>query len=908
MTSNNDDKEAKSESCTNYSGENNSPKISPYLSKSWIKVSSHFPLYSGGKITVCHRQEDPFLLAQNDGAISIINAMKGISIGTVKGSGIIDDDIERSDHEAITSFCLSPNDVTLITAHRNLLLKIADLSIFINGKVDNKLSRYSIETLGRSGHDLPIYHMSFHPSGKFFATGSVDSRVSIWDCQTRYITHTFRHSRKVISGGGLKGSVTSLHWCQNLMKLWLSIGREDGSIHIHDLKTNSIVTIVDHMGAVSCVNWNKECDVFLTAGRDEVVHTYHVLDDNHTQRSDNMMRKDSFARIIYKRVHTLPIYESITSLQILPDLSIYSNYFLKSNIYLVTSGSKGVVRIWRTSKKKKIISKLILVKKQEDTTLFGDENGGYTGSHLINWESKDKNFPHLLVVDSEQNFTFLNLCHEESNLLEPTRTIVGNNGEIIDIKIIPHDKAKLIAVATNSINIKLFDLDKYNCQTMVGHTGIILCLAVSPCGRYLVTCSKDKTIRLWNIYTHKCLAIGEGHSDSISTLALSQKKGKYEVGGACAMKGKGAFVISGSKDRTIKRWNLPGTGVLDGNKNEDKLLELKAVLTKLSHEKDINVVTVAPNDAFICTGSQDKTAKLWHASDLSLAGTLSGHKRSLWDCKFSDQHPVVATSSGDLTVKLWSVADKICLRTFQGHSGTVLRVLFLQNGLQLFSSGGDGLIKLWTIRTNECEMTLDGHGDRVWAMDVSSDGQMLCTASADGKIIVWKDSTIQDEEAERLEQERNILMEQRLANHLRKNEYKLALDMSLSMFKPMQTFKVLVMIIENHRTLGDDYQDILIGYVKSWSIYRIVQVLRYCRDWNTMARNCDVAMLMLRAIIVSIPAETLASEDGVKELMDGIMPYAERHYDRIDGLKTDSYIIDYFLKTMEVMDKVDDLS
>jgi len=320
------------------------------------------------------------------------------------------------------------------------------------------------------------------------------------------------------------------------------------------------------------------------------------------------------------------------------------------------------------------------------------------------------------------------------------------------------------------------------------------------------------------------------------------------------------------------------------------------------------VVTVAPNDAFICTGSQDKTAKLWHASDLSLAGTLSGHKRSLWDCKFSDQHPVVATSSGDLTVKLWSVADKICLRTFQGHSGTVLRVLFLQNGLQLFSSGGDGLIKLWTIRTNECEMTLDGHGDRVWAMDVSSDGQMLCTASADGKIIVWKDSTIQDEEAERLEQERNILMEQRLANHLRKNEYKLALDMSLSMFKPMQTFKVLVMIIENHRTLGDDYQDILIGYVKSWSIYRIVQVLRYCRDWNTMARNCDVAMLMLRAIIVSIPAETLASEDGVKELMDGIMPYAERHYDRIDGLKTDSYIIDYFLKTMEVMDKVDDLS
>merc|ERR1712062_283489 len=151
-------------------------------------------------------------------------------------------------------------------------------------------------------------------------------------------------------------------------------------------------------------------------------------------------------------------------------------------------------------------------------------------------------------------------------------------------------------------------------------------------------------------------------------------------------------------------------------------------------------------------------------------------------------------------------------------------------------------------------------------------------------------------------------MEQRLANHLRKNEYKLALDMSLSMSKPLQTLKVLIMIIENHRTMGMDYQDTLINYVKSWSINRIVQVLRYCRDWNTMARNCDVAMLILRAIIDSIPAETLAAEDGVKDLIEGIMPYAERHYDRIDGLKTDSYIFDYFLKTTEVMKKVDGLS
>merc|ERR1712176_1592828 len=109
--------------------------------------------------------------------------------------------------------------------------------------------------------------------------------------------------------------------------------------------------------------------------------------------------------------------------------------------------------------------------------------------------------------------------------------------------------------------------------------------------------------------------------------------------------------------------------------------------------------------------------------------------------------------------------------------------------------------------------------------------------------------------------------------------------MALNLDKPRQALKVLVMIADEHGTKGLEYRDILIKYIKSWSMSRIVQVLRYCRDWNTGARNCDVAMLMFRAIVVSIPAETLAAEDGVIDIIEGIMPYTERHYERFDRLK-----------------------
>lgn len=39
-------------------------------------------------------------------------------------------------------------------------------------------------------------------------------------------------------------------------------------------------------------------------------------------------------------------------------------------------------------------------------------------------------------------------------------------------------------------------------------------------------------------------------------------------------------------------------------------LSLNAIGTVLAHQKDINCVTVSPNDKLIATASQDKTAKV----------------------------------------------------------------------------------------------------------------------------------------------------------------------------------------------------------------------------------------------------------------------------------------------------------
>lgn len=241
----------------------------------------------------------------------------------------------------------------------------------------------------------------------------------------------------------------------------------------------------------------------------------------------------------------------------------------------------------------------------------------------------------------------------------------------------------------------------------------------------------------------------------------------------------------------------------------------------------------------------------------------------------------------------------------------------------MFSSGSDGLIKLWTIRTNECESTMDGHADKVWALDLSPCGTALFSGGADSKIAVWRDTTKERNDAVREVEEQNIMMEQQLSNHLRRKNYEKALDVALELDKPNQVLRVrnvyflvyahpiavfssspllcsqvLIEVVEKDTKNGRGIETLQKHAVK-WSPDRLKQMLKYCREWNTRARNSHVAMLVVRAVVTTIPAAKLAtSYEGIPEILAGISPYAERHFDRLDRMVGDSYLLDFTLASM----------
>lgn len=284
---------------------------------------------------------------------------------------------------------------------------------------------------------------------------------------------------------------------------------------------------------------------------------------------------------------------------------------------------------------------------------------------------------HIIVsLHADQNILF-------HSLLTHTliRQLIGFNDEITDATFLRtasshHDT--YLALATNSSLIRVYSTETYDARLLSSHTGIVLTLDKGAGGRVLVSGSKDHSARIW---AHSdatvqiqhalwgCVAVCEGHAESVGATAMSRTGGMGDSGGL-------RFMFTGSQDRTIKMWDL-STVPLDLASSSHGVIpepvRPNSLTTHRAHDKDINSLDVAPNDRLLASGSQDKTAKVFDIEyivsgngnirgEIRLLGVCKGHKRGIWNVRFGRTERVLATASGDKTVKLWSLDDFTCLK------------------------------------------------------------------------------------------------------------------------------------------------------------------------------------------------------------------------------------------------------
>ena len=95
-----------------------------------------------------------------------------------------------------------------------------------------------------------------------------------------------------------------------------------------------------------------------------------------------------------------------------------------------------------------------------------------------------------------------------------------------------------------------------------------------------------------------------------------------------------------------------------------------------AHEKSINSVNFSPTGKYIVSGSRDRTIKIWDLTIGILIKTLEGHTDIVNSVKFSPDGSFIASGSRDKTIKIWDVKTGNLIKTLEEHVWDVTCVCF----------------------------------------------------------------------------------------------------------------------------------------------------------------------------------------------------------------------------------------
>jgi WD40 repeat protein len=96
----------------------------------------------------------------------------------------------------------------------------------------------------------------------------------------------------------------------------------------------------------------------------------------------------------------------------------------------------------------------------------------------------------------------------------------------------------------------------------------------------------------------------------------------------------------------------------------------------------------------------------------------------------------LCSGSLDKTIRVWNVEQGTCMKILEGHTGNIRSLIVLGDGKTLCSGSNDNAIRVWDIEKGTCMKVLEDHNGCVISLVVLGDGKTLC-AGANETIRVW---------------------------------------------------------------------------------------------------------------------------------------------------------------------------
>jgi WD40 repeat protein/tetratricopeptide (TPR) repeat protein len=160
---------------------------------------------------------------------------------------------------------------------------------------------------------------------------------------------------------------------------------------------------------------------------------------------------------------------------------------------------------------------------------------------------------------------------------------------------------------------------------VAGHTGPVVCCAVSGDGSFIVSGGEDHTVIAWDAGTGQARVVFHGHAGPGWVTA-------------CAIAPDSSYIVSAGGDATLRIWD-PATG--------------KERATLAGHTGGVTACAIAPDGSYLVSAGEDGTLRLWDPLTGTGRTALTGHDEPVTGCAITPDGAFVVSAGADSTLRLW---------------------------------------------------------------------------------------------------------------------------------------------------------------------------------------------------------------------------------------------------------------
>ena len=368
------------------------------------------------------------------------------------------------------------------------------------------------------------------------------------------------------------------------------------------------------------------------------------------------------------------------------------------------------------------------------------------------------------------------------------------SGEKAASQVVLLDKALLGNIVQNRVDISnLTTKQKYG--SLHGHEDDITALAFSPDGQFAITAGDDRTVRLWELPSCRCLrtftipkhTIDAVYFDPNNFFALSVTAGGlmrlWSVAILCRPKAfRAPLQLSNvtsaeeagrqqsemeqlcseirqavkQKDYTVALEWIEKGKKLNGWESARTLLEAEGIgdnikrhtvresfdsalctHTLRGHTDSVTCIAVSLDANIIASAGEDAVIQVWNITEQKRVADIEGHQDQVRSIALTTDAKFLISGSRDGSVRIWNIATGQCVRTFSERIMTITKIALHPQGRTVAIADGSGVIILWDVLENTVLARFSCQNGGVRALRFSRDGHYLVVGGDDSSVTIW---------------------------------------------------------------------------------------------------------------------------------------------------------------------------